>query len=106
MIAEAIMHRMGWGDAWYAHPGPGLWPLWWGATSIHHYACDRLVWHAPGRWMVGVWTGPQRDLLCLKVCETNAEANKYLSPGAPTFTMACLAALCKAWLLGIGGHAA
>jgi hypothetical protein len=54
-------------------------------------------------WMVGVWTGEQGDLICVKRCETNAEAEKYLSPGAPTFTLACLASLRKAWRLGVRG---
>jgi len=28
----------------------------------------------------GYWTGEQKDLLCVKECKTNEEAEKYLSP--------------------------
>ena len=88
MILEIVMHRMGWTDAWYAHCGP--FDLGW-----FREVCLR------GRWSVGVWTGPQHDLLCIKRCATNAEAELYLSPGAPTATLACLAALAKARRLGV-----
>ena len=33
------------------------------------------------RWHVGVWTGPDRDMFCLKQCTTNEEAERWLSPG-------------------------
>ncbi len=33
---------------------------------------------------VGVWTGPQKDLLCLKGCQSNPEADLWLSPNAET----------------------
>jgi len=42
------------------------------------------VIHYMPRWVCGVWTGPQRDLVCLKHCETNEEANEWLSPGGWT----------------------
>lgn len=28
----------------------------------------------------GFWTGEQNDLLCVKCCKTNEEAEEYLSP--------------------------
>jgi hypothetical protein len=99
MLAELICHVMEWTDVWYAHPGPGTHAFWWGATKVRSHACDRVVWNTPGRWMVGVWTGPEMDLICLKRCETNKEANQWLSPNAPTVVLATLAALGKAtWL--------
>jgi hypothetical protein len=88
MIAEAICHIMGWPDAWYAHPGTlGLWP-----ASRLRFSAQMLV---DGRWHVGVWTGREGDLLCVKRCRTNREANRCLSPGAPTLALASLLALMK-----------
>jgi len=75
MIAEWIMDCMGWTDVWYAHPGP---------------------WRTPKRWHAGIWTGPQLDLICVRRCDTNAEAERCLSPGASTILGAVLAAYCKA----------
>jgi hypothetical protein len=89
MIVEAIMHRMGWADIWYAHPGN---------FGMRHFR-RRYIW--PGRWGVGVWTGPQNDLLCIKRCDTNEEAERCLSPLAPTALAACLFALGKCTRLGI-----
>lgn len=91
MIVEIICHRMGWTDIWYAHPGP--WGLYRLITSFH------LFW--PGSWHAGVWTGPQNDLICVRRCSTNDEAEKYLSPPAPTALLACLRALWRAWRLGV-----
>ena len=61
-IATKAMHDVGFTDLWYAHPGSAL------------VRADR--WHA------GIWTGPQQDLICVKKCETNEEAEEWLSPGA------------------------
>jgi hypothetical protein len=36
------------------------------------------------RWHVGVWTGPDRDMFCLKQCTTNEQAEQWLSPGGNT----------------------
>ena len=56
----------GFTNIWYSNP----WPL----GSSPNY--DR-----PGqRWFAGVWTGPQNDMLCLKICPTNEEAETWLSP--------------------------
>ncbi len=56
------MHVNGFTDLWYAHPGSG-----------------NFNW--PERWHVGHWTGPDNDLICLKLCATGEEAEKWLSPG-------------------------
>lgn len=86
MLAEIIMHRMDWGDVWYAHPGVRGW---W--RDLWRY----LRWD--GRWMVGVWTGPQRDLICVRHCDTNEEAERWLSPGSHTILGATLKALWRHW---------
>jgi len=56
------LHKHNWCDIWYACPSP---------SGID----------TPDRWCVGVWTGPQNDLICVKHCKTNEEAEKWLSPG-------------------------
>ena len=81
MISEIIMDRLGWTDIWYAHPGP--------------YA--RRIFSTfgplPKRWHVGVWTGPDRDLICVRHCEDLASARASKSPGARTILGAVVAAL-------------
>jgi len=86
MIAEFIIHRMGWTDVWYAHPGP---------WTIQRWIAHRFGFG--GCWYVGVWTGPERDLICVKPCDSNLEANLYLSPGGWTITHAALRAWWKLW---------
>lgn len=78
--AEEIMHRMGWTDVWYAHPG---------LLALND------------RWHVGIFTGPQNDLICVKHCDTNEEAERYLSPGASDILSAALASEAKAIQLGV-----
>lgn len=57
--------ELGWGDLWCPGSGP---------------ECK-----AKGAvWFAGVWTGPQHDLICLKKCDTNEEANIWLSPSGRT----------------------
>lgn len=58
-------------DIWYAHPGPR--PYAW-------YQDRELAKRFGGRWFAGVFTGPQHDLICVKQCETNEEAERFLSP--------------------------
>ena len=70
--ATGLMHATGFTDIWYAHPGP-----------------DGIL---RNRWHAGFWTGPQKDLICVKKCETNEEAEEWLSPGANTPIAAILAA--------------
>lgn len=72
--AEATMHARDWTAIWYAHPGP-LTPE-----------------EAGPRWHAGVWTGAEGDLLCVKRCETNEEAERYRSPGAGSIVGAVEAA--------------
>lgn len=74
-----VFHDAGFSDLWYAHPGPGSY----------------LSARSGPRWHAGIWTGPERDLLCVKHCNTNAEAERWLSPGGWTPEEAVLAALEK-----------
>ena len=37
-----------------------------------------------GSWFAGVWTGPQFDLICVKKCKSNPEAEIWLSPSGKT----------------------
>jgi len=67
-----VFHELGWTDLWYANPG--------GAYRPAPHPRDLL----DGRWHAGVWTGPQHDLICVKQCSTNAEAEIWLSPGGQT----------------------
>ncbi len=85
MVSEVVMHWMGWSDVWYAHPGArGFW------RDLWRY----IRWE--GRWHVGNWTGPQNDLLCVRYCDTNEEAERWLSPGSRTILGAVLKALWRA----------
>jgi hypothetical protein len=74
MLSELIMHKMGWTDIWYAH-------------------AEYLM---KSRWFVGLWTGEQNDLICIKRCNTNQEAEKYLSPAASSIFLAVLFSCLKA----------
>ena len=102
MLAELIMHVFGWTDAWYAHPGPPLYGSYyfagqpgllpgWGRSwrSLRSLSCSV---RRDGRFHVGVWTGPQHDLICVRGCDTNEEAERWLSPGGVTITIAAIRA--------------
>jgi len=73
MLAELLMHKIGFTDIWYAHPG----------------APKTLG----GRWHAGHWTGPDGDLICVKICLTKQESEYFLSPDANSI----LGAILKAW---------
>lgn len=69
---EQMMDRYGWDALWYPDAGhPDI-------TSSREF-------------FVGVWTGPDADLLCVKTCETIKAAERFLSPSAPTAIEAALA---------------
>lgn len=100
MILELLMHANDWTDCWYAHPGHMT-------TSVgrkvvrsiyrdHGWLRTALLYlrNRRHRWHVGVWTGPHKDLLCVKYCDTVEEAETWLSPGGSTATVAAV----KAWL--------
>lgn len=78
MLAEYLMHRFGWDTVWCPKSPNFLRNILWG-----------------DRYIVGVWTGPDKDLLCLKKCETREEAERWLSPGGVTMGVAMLKAIVK-----------
>jgi len=87
MLAEWLIHRIGWTDSWYAHPGP-------------HLARSLLTWGENGRrWHVGYWTGPDHDLICVRHEDTKAGAEEALSPGGYTLLHATLLSAGKLLLL-------
>lgn len=80
MLIEYIMHRFQWDTVWYA----GMPSFWQSITN-----------RRGGRFHVGQWTGPQLDLVCLKRCKTNEEAEKWLSPEGRTIFLATILAILK-----------
>lgn len=62
-------------DAWKAFHDAGMCDLWY-ANPGGEYGRKS----SGGRWSAGVFTGPQHDLICVKKCDTNEEANRWLSP--------------------------
>lgn len=91
----AVMALNGWTDLWYANPFHERTRLRPGVTIGELWA--ERGWICPSdlaprdaqrnfgpRWHVGVWTGPDRDLVCLKACATSDEAERWLSPGGWT----------------------
>jgi len=60
-----IMAKYGWSDIHYSNPFlPGETPI----ADI------------PGRWTIGVRTGPNHDTICIRQCLTEADVQKYKSP--------------------------
>lgn len=87
MIAEFIMSRCGWDAVWYPAarsdaPAPG--EHWWQFLRV-------------GACLVGTWTGPDGDLLCVRRCEDAASAEANLSPPGRTILDAALRALWQRW---------
>jgi hypothetical protein len=80
MIVEWIMEHSGFDGVWFLGSNRAH-PRWWQFIG-------------PDAAYVGCWTGPQSDLICLKHCETNREAEIWLSP--PGWTI--LHAAILAWL--------
>jgi len=74
VIAEFLMHVAGFDAIWYAHPG-------------------KYSFFSDGRWHAGHWSGPDGDLVCVRMCATKEVAEKSLSPGSHTVVGALLKAL-------------
>ena len=86
MLAELIMSRCGWDAVWFlAARGATLPPgaRWW------HFL-------RKGACLVGTWTGPDGDLLCVRPCLTVEEAERWLAPPGRTVLDATTRSL---WLL-------
>jgi len=68
VLAEWLMERYGWRDVWYLGSNrPERYRHWWNFIG-------------PSACYVGVWTGPELDLLCVRRCTTRGEAEENLSP--------------------------
>jgi len=80
MLIEWLMERYGWRDVWYL-----------GSNGLRRGAFRFL---GPETCYVGIWTGPKRDLLCVRECSTLQEAEACLSP--PGWTI--LHAAFRAWV--------
>lgn len=76
MLAEWIMERHGWDAVWFLGSNRPH-PRWW--QFARRDAC-----------YVGTWTGPDMDLICVRRCETDEEAEQWLSPGGRTILHAAL----------------
>jgi hypothetical protein len=76
MIVEWIMNRYGWKDIWCLGSNGPL-------DSTFKFL-------GPEKCYVGIWTGPEQDLLCLRKCSTVEQAEKFLSPGGWTILHAVL----------------
>lgn len=88
----AQFHEARFSDIWYAHPGPH--------PYMDYQQGGKRERFGP-RWHAGVFTGPQHDLICVKPCETNEEAERFLSPGGWSPEEAVRLALQKREALGV-----
>lgn len=87
MLAELVMARCGWDAVWFLAargPTPAPGERWW------HFM-------RKGACLVGTWTGPDGDLLCVRPCATVAEAEANLSPPGRSVLDATLRALWLRW---------
>ena len=86
MIAETLMHFCGWDAVWYCD-----------ICSDDDPEELRRGWRelipAKDGCLVGTWTGPDRDLLCVRECDTTEEAERWLSPAGRTILHASLRSL-------------
>jgi hypothetical protein len=109
----AAMAKYGWTHLWYANPfhlGTEVsmsmtiedeWVAEFGepSTDLEEIKHRKVVLHYGPRWCVGVWTGREGDLVCLKHCDTNEEAKRWLSPGGWTPDHAVRQAIAKIEIL-------
>ena len=72
MISEFVMNYMGWDGVWM----PGALPVELRTPAV---PLPPLIPEV-GACLVGTWTGPDGDLLCVRECDTAEEAEKWLSP--------------------------
>jgi len=77
-MSELIMWIYGWDAVWFANPG---------------FSIGSLRW--PGLFHVGVWTGPQNDLICVRHAKTSEEAEELLSPCSRTVLGAAIKSALK-----------
>jgi|SRR5580658_7664147 hypothetical protein len=79
MLAEWLMERYDWDAVWFL-----------GSNGLKR---GPFRFFGPGTCLVGTWTGPDTDLLCVKECSTADEAETYLSPEGWTISHAAI----RAW---------
>lgn len=83
MLGEIIRHTFGW-EIW---------------STVDRDDPEQLArgwepWHLlQDGWLVGTWTGPRRDHLCVARCSSVEQAQACLAPAAPTVLLATLASL-------------
>lgn len=80
VIAELVMHVMGWDTVWYAHPG-----------SMRIAVKD-------ARFFVSISSGKDCDMVCFRRPKNRfdeVEVERCLSPGGRTILRAALAALLR-----------
>ena len=86
MIAETLMHFCGWDAVWYcdvrSDGDPEELRQWW-----------REIIPAKDGCLVGTWTGPDGDLLCVRECDTAQEAERWLAPPGRTILHAAVRSL-------------
>ena len=81
MITKYLMYRFGWETVWMVGVCPQEAGLDAPKRRFEFFHCECLV---------GTWTGPDADLLCVRPCDTSAEAEKWLSPPGRTILHAAL----------------
>jgi len=104
VIAEYIMSRCNWDAVWFRGTyGPGATPWWTGPGrdpwerpwwSLHFLTVNR---RGEGHVCVGVWAGPDGDLLCVRDCDTLEDAGEWLAPSGRTILHAALKSLWLRW---------
>ena len=88
MLAEIIMDYYGWDEVWCAgvrhpdNPPPGRETCW-------------LPWHVfrSRSFMVGVLTGKDNDLVCVKKCSHDEDPETFLAPAGRSILTATLKTL-------------
>lgn len=98
------MNRCGWDAVWflgtYGQPAP-----WWNGPepdpTVHPWWSLKFLGtnsRGDGHVLVGIWSGPHGDLLCVRDCETREDANRWLAPSGRTILHACMKSLWLRWI--------
>lgn len=83
MIAEVLMALFGWDEIWAPGVGDPENP----APGSKNRVVELFQVRA---FMVGVWTGPDGDMLCVRRCSWQCDAERYASPPGRTILDAAL----------------
>ncbi len=100
------MSRCNWDAVWFlgtCGPDPEHWHSgsragspWWSTRFLGGGGRNRCSGHV----LIGTWTGPDCDLLCVRRCDTYVDAERWLAPSGRTILHAALRSL---WLLRWSG---